>query len=86
MLARAAGAYLSVLSAFKDVVSADEAKAIGETVEFVKIDFDGDERRGLTATVRRRGRTWKVGLLDVAFPKEAEAARYLAAYRKWQGP
>ena len=78
--------FWAFLTAFEDAVSLPmKAKVIGSPVEVVKIDFDGDERRGLTADVRRKGRTWTVGLLDVEFPARSEAARYSAAYRKWAG-
>jgi len=78
--------YWAFLTAFEEAVSLPmKAKVIGESIELVKIGFDGDERRGLTATVRRKGRTWRIGLLDVEFPKKSETARYLAAYRKWLG-
>lgn len=78
--------YWAFLTAIDEAVPLPTpAKVIGETVELVKIDFDGDERRGLTANVRRKGKTCTVSLLDVELPKKSDAARYVAAYRKWLG-
>jgi hypothetical protein len=75
------------LTASDDALSLPmKAKVIGEAVEVVKIDLDGDERRGRSATARRKGRQSTVALLDVEFRARSEAARYLAAYRKWLGP
>lgn len=51
----------------------------------MKIDFDGDERRGLTAVVRRGSRRWTVSVVDLELPQRSKAARVLTAYRKWLG-
>jgi hypothetical protein len=78
--------YWAFLTAFEHAVSLPmKAKVIGETVEVMKIKFDGNERRGLTATVLRKGHRSSVSLLDVKFPARSEAARYVAAYWKWLG-
>ena len=51
-----------------------------------EIDFDGDERRGLTATVERDDRTWTVPLLDIEITADQHrVARLVAAYRCWLG-
>lgn len=51
-----------------------------------EIDFDGDERRGLTATVERGGRTWAVSLLDLEIPSDQIRFSQLTdAYRRWLG-
>lgn len=50
-----------------DVTVPCEASVIGEPVEVVKFDFDGNERRGLTAVCRRAdGRKHLVAAADVA--------------------
>jgi len=73
--------------AFEDEVSLPaDGFVIGEPVVVVKIDYDGNERRGLTATCRRAdGSEHVVGASDVVFPEESSGARYVAAYRKWLG-
>lgn len=59
---------------------------IGEPVSVLEIDYDGDERRGLTAKCRREnGSEYVVTACDVVFPQGSIGARYLAAYRKWLG-
>lgn len=78
--------YWAFLTVFEDDVPLPAmATVIGEVVEVTKIEFDGDERRGLTATVRRRGRQAQVALVDVTFRARSKAARYLATYRRWLG-
>jgi tetratricopeptide (TPR) repeat protein len=50
------------------------------------IDYDGNERRGLTARCRReKGAEQGIAACDLIFPEGSAAARYLAAYRKWLG-
>ena len=59
---------------------------IGEPVSVIKIDYDGNERRGLTAKCRREdGSKHIIAASEVVFPKGPTVARYLAAYRKWLG-
>jgi hypothetical protein len=59
---------------------------IDEPVKIVKIDYDGNERRGLTATCRREnGSRHVVAAADVTFSKSSTGGRYIAAYRKWLG-
>jgi hypothetical protein len=80
------------LSAFCQVFEDDvtfpaDASVIGEPVSVVEIDYDGNERRGLTARFRREdGSQHVVAACDVAFPRGSEGARHVAAYRKWLGP
>ncbi len=73
--------------AFEDnVVLPADAFVIGEPVSVVEIDFDGNERRGLTATCRREDASEHVSAVaDLRFPPGSEAARHLAAYRSWLG-
>lgn len=59
---------------------------IGEPVSVVEIDYDGNERRGLTAKCRREdGSEHVVSASDVVFPEGANGSLFLAAYRRWIG-
>jgi hypothetical protein len=80
-------AYWSFLQAFDDDLDYPLAATIlGIPAQVTKVDFDGDERRGLTATVTRDGHTSTMSLLDVELDdNETEAKRLLAAYRQWLG-
>jgi hypothetical protein len=80
-------AYWSFLQAFDDDLDYPLAATIlGIPAQVTKVDFDGDERRGLTATVTRDGHTSTMSLLDVELDdNETEAKRLLAAYRHWLG-
>lgn len=73
--------------AFEDnVVVPCDGFVIGEPVSVIQFDYDGNERRGLTARCRREdGAEYVVAALDVVFPSGPKGARYLAAYRKWLG-
>jgi hypothetical protein len=73
--------------AFEDEVSLPaDGFVIGEPVTVVEIDYDGNERRGLTAKCRREdGSEHLVAAADVVFPENSSGARYVAAYRKWLG-
>lgn len=73
--------------AFEDeVVLPAEAFVVGEPVAVTEIDYDGNERRGLTARCRREdGSEHIIGACDVLFPEESRAAVYAAAYRTWLG-
>jgi hypothetical protein len=60
------------------------AMVVGTEVTVTEIDFDGDERRGLTATIQRKDRTWSVSLLDVEIPDgHQHLAQLVKAYRRW---
>jgi len=73
--------------AFDDDVAAPcEATVIGEPVQVLKFDYDGNELRGLTATCRRAdGTKHVVSASEVVIPLSTQGGRYLAAYRKWMG-
>jgi tetratricopeptide (TPR) repeat protein len=73
--------------AFEDEVTLPaDGFVIGEPVSIVAIDYDGNERRGLTARCHREdGSEHVVAASDVVFPEDSTGARYLAAYRKWLG-
>lgn len=73
--------------AFEDnVVMPAEAFVVGEPVTVLAIDYDGNERRGLTASCRREdGSEQVIAACDLIFPEGSVAARYMAAYRRWLG-
>ena len=73
--------------AFEDDVAVPcDATVIGEPVKVIKFDYDGNDRRGLTATCRRAdGTKHMVAASDVVISLESQGGRYLAAYRKWMG-
>jgi hypothetical protein len=73
--------------AFEDEVALPaDAFVIGEPVSVVAIDYDGDTRRGLTATCRREdGTRHSVAASGIGFPAGSAGARYIAVYRRWLG-
>jgi hypothetical protein len=73
--------------AFEDEVPLpSDGFVIGEPVSVTEIDYDGNERRGLTARCRREdGAEHVVAAADVVFPQGSRGARHVAAYRKWLG-
>jgi len=73
--------------AFEDDVSLPaDGFVIGEPVSVIEIDYDGNERRGLTAKCRREdGSEHVIAASDVVFPESSSGARHMAAYRKWLG-
>ena len=63
-----------------------EATVIGEPVQVLKFDYDGNMRRGLTATCRlAEGPKHVVAATEVVIRPSTQCERYLAAYRKWMG-
>ena len=57
---------------------------IGVPVSVIAVDYDGNERRGLTAKCHREdGSEHVVAVSEVVFPQTSAGARYIAAYRKW---
>ncbi len=63
-----------------------EASVVGRPVQVLRFDFDGNERRGLTAVCRRADGTKHVVVAsEVVIPPSVQGERYLAAYRKWMG-
>jgi hypothetical protein len=78
--------YWSFLQAFEDGVQFPFAATIAGIAGVVtKVDFDGDERRGLVATLDRDGESYTVSLLDIAAPNAPDVVRLLAAYKRWLG-
>jgi hypothetical protein len=72
--------------AFEDNVDLPcDGTVVGEPVTVIAFDYDGNERRGLTAKCRGGGQEHVVSAADVAMPLDSVCGRYLAAYRKWMG-
>ncbi len=71
--------------AFEDNVEPPvDAFVVGEPVSVIEVDYDGNERRGLTAKCRREdGAEYVVAVSEIVFPQSSAAARHVAAYRKW---
>ncbi len=62
------------------------ATVAGAPVTVVQFDFDGNERRGLTAECRLPdGSKHTVSAADIRLPAGVPGQRYIAAYRKWMG-
>jgi tetratricopeptide (TPR) repeat protein len=79
------------LWAFRQVIE-DEVELpadgliLDQQVRVTKIDYDGNTRRGLTATCRREdGSRHVVAAADITFPRNSAAGRYVGAYKKWLG-
>lgn len=67
-----------------DVVLPVDGFVIGEPVSVIAVDYDGNERRALTARCRREdGSEYVVAASDVVLPQASAGARYIAAYRRW---
>ena len=67
-----------------DVALPADGFVIGEPVSVIAIDYDGNERRGLTAKCRREdGSEYVVAVSDVVLPQISVGTRYIAAYRRW---
>jgi tetratricopeptide (TPR) repeat protein len=57
---------------------------MGEPVTVIAVDYEGNERRGLTATCRRDdGSVYVLSLADVVWPSSATGGRHIAAFRRW---
>ncbi len=75
----------SFRQAFKDNVPLPaDGFVIDEPVSVIQVEYDGNERRGMTARCSREdGSKHVVAIPDVVFPQASPGARYIAAYRKW---
>ncbi len=63
-----------------------EAFVVGEPVTVLQIDYDGNERRGLTVRCLREDVSeHRLAASDVVFPEGSKGADYVAAYRMWLG-
>ena len=59
---------------------------IGEPIAVIEFDYDGNERRGVTARCRREdGTEHVVAACDVGLPPQTEGGHHVAAYRRWLG-
>jgi hypothetical protein len=59
---------------------------IGVPVSVIAFDYDGNERRGLTARCQREnGSKHVVAVAELEILTNQKLARYVAAYRKWMG-
>lgn len=61
------------------------AMIAGEPVKVTKVDYDGNARRGLTATIRRPDGSKHVVVAADVHLEDAPSQRYIAAYRPWMG-
>ena len=79
--------YWAFLQAIEDEVRFPfTAALVGIPVVVAGVDFDGDERRGLVATVERDGSTAMISILDLDVTAgDPTVARLVAAYRRWLG-
>jgi hypothetical protein len=67
-----------------DVALPADGFVIGEPVSVISVDYDGNERRGLTANCRREdGSEYVIAVSEVVLPQATAGARYIAAYRRW---
>ncbi len=77
------------LWAFRQVFEDDidlpaDGFVIGEPVSVLEIDYNGNERRGLTARCRREdGSEYMVAASEVVFPVGSAGAWLIATYRRW---
>ena len=73
--------------AFEDDLTVPCAATVaGASLTVIKFDFDGNERRGLTAKCRLHdGSEQTISAADVQLSADDPAERYVAAYRKWMG-
>lgn len=63
-----------------------DAFVIGEPISVASFDYDGNPRRGLTASCRRAdGSEHIVAAADVVLPRHSAGGRHVAAYRQWLG-
>ncbi len=59
---------------------------LGTPVAVTDVDFDGDQRRSLVATVERDGSSATISILDLDLTATDPAViRLVAAYRRWLG-
>jgi tetratricopeptide (TPR) repeat protein len=70
----------------QEVVVPCKAHVVGTPVSVTGFAYDGNPRRGLTATCRRAvGGAHVVAVAEIVVPSTARHSRYFAAYRKWMG-
>lgn len=77
---------IAFLTALEEVLPVPQAATIVDIpIEVVGVEHGGDVRRGLVAVCLRDGAEHRVSLADVRFNPRSEAARLVAAYRRWTG-
>jgi tetratricopeptide (TPR) repeat protein len=71
--------------AFEDNVELPaDGFVIGEPVSVIEVDYDGNERRGLTAKCSREdGTEHTIAVFEIVLPQGSADARHITAYRKW---
>lgn len=79
--------FRAFLKAIEDGVSVPfDGFVIGEPVAVLSFNYDGNTRRGLTATCRREdGAEHVVSVVEIAIPPKTAGESLLAAYRRWLG-
>jgi hypothetical protein len=77
--------YWSFLQAIEDEATFPfTATIVGVPVRVTSVDFDGDERRGLLASIEREGIASTISILDLDVTgADPTIARVIAAYRRW---
>jgi hypothetical protein len=64
-----------------------DAEVIGLACSLDSVRYDGNERRGLVASVTIDGQRRRVGLVEVRVTdQDHEAARLMAAFERWWVP
>lgn len=72
------------LQAIEDIELPADGFVIGVPVSVIAVDYDGNERRGLTAKCHcEDGSEHVVAVSEVVFPQASAGARHIAAYRRW---
>jgi hypothetical protein len=79
--------YWSFLQAIADEVTFPfTASLVGASVVVTGVDFDGNERRGLVATVEREHASSTISLLELDLTDaDPDIGRIVTAYRRWVG-
>jgi hypothetical protein len=67
----------------EELTSPVAATVVGEPVEVLALDYDGDPLHGLVARCRRGEATYTVSALDLVVTDDSQPSRILAAYRRW---
>lgn len=79
--------FVAFLTMFEDMAAVPcTGEVMGEDVNIVSWKYDGNERRGITAKVRKQGgKLFEVAAWEVVQPEGVAGSIYLAAYRRWLG-
>ncbi len=60
------------------------AKIVGKPVEVLRVDIDKDGE-DLVAVCRRRGKSYRVQLLELEIPKDVPGREWISAYCQFNG-